>query len=120
MGPAGDIENRTGAAGNIGADFVYRAAPDGYTLLSSPPPPLVVNQNLYPNLAFDPTKFEPIIVMAQVPNALFVNPGKIQASSVAELIDYLKKNPDKVTCRDARQRHHLASHLAAVSICWPG
>src|SRR6202158_632692 len=70
------IENHTGAAGNIGAEFVYRAAPDGYTLLSAPPPPLVINQNLYPQLGFDPTKFEPIIVTAQVPNALMVNPQK--------------------------------------------
>ncbi|HEX3995462.1 MAG TPA: tripartite tricarboxylate transporter substrate-binding protein, partial [Acetobacteraceae bacterium] len=91
------IENRTGAAGNIGADFVYHAAPDGYTLLSCPPPPLVINQNLYPQLGFEPAKFEPIIVMAHVPNALIVNPGKIKASSVPELIDYLEKNPDQVT-----------------------
>ena len=60
------IENRTGAAGNIGADFAYHSAPDGYTLLSSPPPPLVINQNLYPNLTFDPARFEPFNVMAQV------------------------------------------------------
>src|SRR3954469_13021594 len=60
------IENRTGAAGNIGAEAVFRAAPDGYTLLSAPPPPLVINQSLYPKLGFDPAKFEPIIVMAQV------------------------------------------------------
>src|ERR1700742_1428511 len=69
------IENRTGAAGNIGAEAVFRAAPDGYTLLSAPPPPLVINQSLYPKLAFDPAKFEPIIVMAQVPNSLIVNPN---------------------------------------------
>ena len=68
------IENRTGAAGNIGSEQAYHADPDGYTLLSSPPPPLVINHNLYPRLGFDPTKFEPIIVMAQVPNALIVNP----------------------------------------------
>jgi tripartite-type tricarboxylate transporter receptor subunit TctC len=105
------IENRTGAAGNIGAEFVYRAEPDGYTLLSSPPPPLVVNQNLYPNLAFDPAKFEPIIVMAQVPSGLFVNPNKIHASSVAELIDYLKKNPDKVA--SATQGNGTTSHLTS-------
>ena len=46
------IENRTGAGGNIGAEFAYHAAPDGYTLLSSPPPPLVINQNLYPEPRF--------------------------------------------------------------------
>jgi len=55
------IENRTGAAGNIGAEQVYHSPPDGYTLLAAPPPPLVINQNLYPKLGFDPTKFEPIL-----------------------------------------------------------
>jgi tripartite-type tricarboxylate transporter receptor subunit TctC len=105
------IENHSGAAGNIGAELVYRAAPDGYTLLSAPPPPLVVNQNLYPNLAFDPTKFEPIAVAAAVPNALLVNPDKIKANSVAELIDYLKKNPDQVTA--ANQGNGTTSHLTA-------
>jgi tripartite-type tricarboxylate transporter receptor subunit TctC len=40
------VENRTGAAGNIGAEAAYRSPPDGYTLLSAPPPPLVINQNL--------------------------------------------------------------------------
>ena len=105
------IENRTGAAGNIGAELAFRSAPDGYTLLSAPPPPLVINQNLYPKLAFDPTKFEPIIVMAQVPNALLVNPDKIKASSVAELIDYLKKNPGTVTA--ATQGNGTTSHLTS-------
>ena len=93
------IENRTGAGGNIGADFAYRATPDGYTLFSSPPPPLVINQNLYPNLGFDPTKFEPVIVTAHVPNALIVSPKNLRASSVSELIEYLRQNPDKVTAR---------------------
>jgi tripartite-type tricarboxylate transporter receptor subunit TctC len=105
------IENRTGAAGNIGAEFVYNAAPDGYTLLSSPPPPLVINQNLYPKLGFDPGKFEPIIVMAHVPNALIVNPKNLAASSVPELIDYLQRNPDKVTA--ATQGNGTTSHLTA-------
>src|SRR3954447_6400819 len=57
------IENRTGAAGNIGTEQAYHSAADGYTLLSAPPPPLVINQSLYPKLGFDPGKFEPIIVM---------------------------------------------------------
>jgi len=105
------IENRTGAAGNIGADFVYHSDPDGYTLLSSPPPPLVINQNLYPKLGFDPAKFEPVIVMAQVPNALIVNPKNLKASSVPELIDYLQQNPEKVTA--ATQGIGTTSHLTA-------
>jgi tripartite-type tricarboxylate transporter receptor subunit TctC len=105
------VENRTGAAGNIGAEFVYRSAPDGYTLLSAPPPPLVINQNLYPKLGFDPTKFEPIIVTTQVPNALLVNPNNVKASSLAELIDYLHKNPGKVT--SATQGNGTTSHLTS-------
>jgi tripartite-type tricarboxylate transporter receptor subunit TctC len=105
------IENRTGAAGNIGAEVVYRSAPDGYTLLSAPPPPLVINQNLYPTLGFDPTKFEPIIVMAQVPNALIVNPGNVKASNLTELVEYLRKNPGKVT--SATQGNGTTSHLTS-------
>src|ERR1044072_7187896 len=106
------IENRTGAAGNIGAEFVYRATPDGYTLMSSPPPPLVINQSLYPKLGFDPAKFEPIIVMAHVPNALIVNPDKVKAASVAELIEHLRRNPDTVTA--ATQGNGATSHLTAA------
>jgi tripartite-type tricarboxylate transporter receptor subunit TctC len=106
------IENRTGAAGNIGAEQAYRSAPDGYTLLASPPPPLVINQNLYPKLGFDPARFEPIIVMAQVPNALIVNPNNVKASNLAEFIEYLKNNPDKVTC--ATQGNGTTSHLTSA------
>ena len=105
------IENHTGAAGNIGAELAYRAAPDGYTLMSTPPPPLVMNQSLYPKLGFDPAKFEPISVMAQVPSGLIVNPDKIKANNLAELIDYLKKNPGKVTA--ATQGNGTTSHLTA-------
>src|SRR2546426_4106183 len=80
------IENRTGAAGNIGAEAAFKAEPDGYTLLSAPPPPLVINQNLYPKLGYDPLAFEPIIVISRVPNSLVVNPKNIAAKTVPEFI----------------------------------
>ena len=105
------IENHSGAGGNVGAEFVYRAAPDGYTLLSSPPPPLVTNHNLYPKLGFDPLQFEPISVTSHVPSGVFVNPDKIKANTVPELIEYLKQNPDKVTA--ATQGNGTTSHLTS-------
>src|SRR6266581_5212686 len=105
------IENRSGAGGNIGAELAYRSEPDGYTLMSAPPPPLVINQNLYQNLAFDPAQFEPVIVVAQVPNALIVNPNNIAATTVAEFVAYLKANPGKAT--SATQGIGTTSHLTS-------
>src|SRR5499433_4277135 len=105
------IENRTGAAGNIGAEAAYRAEPDGYTLLSAPAPPLVINQNLYPKLAFDPAQFVPIAVMGIVPNALVVNPGKVAAKTVAEFIASAKANPGKLSA--ATQGNGTTSHLTS-------
>jgi len=104
------VENRTGAAGNIGAEAVAKAEPDGYTLLSAPPPPLVINQNLYPKLGFDPSEFLPIVIMARVPNALVVNP-KLPLNSVAEVIAYAKANPGKLT--SATQGNGTTSHLTS-------
>jgi tripartite-type tricarboxylate transporter receptor subunit TctC len=105
------VENRTGAGGNIGAEVVAKADPDGYTLLSAPPGPLVVNQNLYPHLDFDPLQFVPIVVLGRVPNALVVNPSKIKAESVKDFISYAKANPGKVT--DATQGNGTTSHLTS-------
>jgi tripartite-type tricarboxylate transporter receptor subunit TctC len=104
------VENRTGAAGNIGAEAAFRSEPDGYTLLSAPPPPLVINHNLYPKLGFDPREFVPIIIMGRVPNALVVNP-KVAAKNVAELIAYAKANPGKLT--SATQGNGTTSHLTS-------
>ena len=104
------IESRTGAGGNIGADAAFKSEPDGYTLLSTPPPPLVINQNLYPKLGFDPAAFEPIIIMSRVPNALVVNP-KITAKTVPEFIDYARANPGKLT--SATQGNGTTSHLTS-------
>ncbi|MBI4292799.1 MAG: tripartite tricarboxylate transporter substrate binding protein [Betaproteobacteria bacterium] len=90
------IENRPGATGNIGAGIVAKAEPDGYTLLSTAPPPLVVNHNLYSNLGFDPTAFVPISLMAVVPNVL-IGRKELPANSLGELIALSKDKPGQFT-----------------------
>jgi len=104
------IENRSGAGGNVGAEAAYKSEADGYTLLSAPAPPLVINQNLYPKLGFDPLKFEPIAVMGLVPNALLTNPN-FPPKSVAEVIAYAKANPGKII--SATQGNGTTSHLTS-------
>ena len=93
------IENKAGAGGNIGAEAAFHAEPDGYTLLSSPPPPLVINQNLYPRLGFDPSAFMPVSVLGIVPNALVANPRKVAAATVADLIAYARAHPGTISRR---------------------
>jgi tripartite-type tricarboxylate transporter receptor subunit TctC len=106
------IENKPGAGGNIGAEAVANADPDGYTLFASPPPPLVINQNLYPKLGYDPAAFVPITVIGIVPNALVANPNKITATTVPEFIAYARANPGKITA--ANQGNGTTSHLTAA------
>jgi tripartite-type tricarboxylate transporter receptor subunit TctC len=105
------IDNRSGAGGNIGAEVAFKAEPDGYTLLSSPPPPLVINQNLYPKLSFDPLAFEPIIIISRVPNALVVNPKKIAANTIPQFIAYARAHPGQIT--SATQGNGTTSHLTS-------
>lgn len=104
------IENRTGAGGNIGAEVVAKSEPDGYTLLAAPPPPLVINQNLYSKLGFDPMEFSPVAIMGRVPNALEVNP-KLSVQSVTDVIAQARSNPGKLTC--ATQGNGTTSHLTS-------
>jgi tripartite-type tricarboxylate transporter receptor subunit TctC len=106
------IEDRAGASGNIGAEVVAKSDPDGYTLLASPPPPLVINQNLYPQLGFDPLKFVPVVVIGRVPNALVVNPDKITANSVKDFIAYAQANDGNLTA--ATQGNGTTSQLTSA------
>jgi len=104
------IENKPGAAGNIAAEMLFNAEPDGYTLMAAPPPPLSINVSLYPKLNYDPAKFVPITVFSLVPNALMVHPS-VPANSVQELIAYAKANPDKLSY--ASQGNGSTAHLTA-------
>jgi tripartite-type tricarboxylate transporter receptor subunit TctC len=91
------IDNRAGAGGNIGAQMVARAAPDGYTLLMGTVGTHAINQSLYKKMAFDPIKdFAPLTRVALVPNLLVANPSQ-PYKNVKELIAYAKANPGKVT-----------------------
>ena len=100
-------------AGNIGAEAAFKAEPDGYTLLSAPPPPLVVNQTLYPNLPFNPSEFAPVAILARVPNALVVNPARIPEKTVAAFIARAKANPGQLTTATTGNggTQHLTSEM---------
>jgi len=110
LGQPVTVDNRSGAAGNIGAEFVYNSPPDGYTLLAAPPPPLTVNLNLYPKLGYDSTKFVPVTVLAVIPNVLMLHPD-VPLKSVEELIAFAKANPEKLTY--ASQGSGSTAHLTA-------
>jgi tripartite-type tricarboxylate transporter receptor subunit TctC len=90
------IENRPGAAGNLGAEVVFKAAPDGYTLLVTPAGPLTISPHLFPKLGFDPAAFVPVTVLVTIPAVLVVN-SKLPFFTLQDLIAYAKANPGKIT-----------------------
>src|SRR5262249_3326885 len=89
------VENRLGASGNLGAEAVAQAEPDGYTLLAAQPGPLTTNVVMYKKLNFDPTAFEPLAIMTSIPNTLALRLD-LSAASVAELSAYAKATPGKL------------------------
>ncbi len=105
------IENRGGAGGNLGAEAVYVAEPDGYTLLATQPAPITSNIALYKKLNFDPVALEPVAVMSKFPNVLLVRQD-FPAKTAQEFLAYVKANPGKVTY--ASQGPGTTSHLTAA------
>ncbi|MFL6796641.1 MAG: Bug family tripartite tricarboxylate transporter substrate binding protein [Xanthobacteraceae bacterium] len=110
LGQSFIIENRGGGGGNIGAEAVYNADPDGYTLLGSQPAPITSNIALYKKLSFDPVALEPVAVMTRFPNVLLVRNG-FPAKTAQEFVAYVKANPGKVNY--ASQGAGTTSHLTA-------
>jgi tripartite-type tricarboxylate transporter receptor subunit TctC len=110
------VENRAGAGGNLGAAAVAKAAPDGYTFLIGTVSTHAINPFLYSKLPYDTAKdFQPVSLIARLPNILVVHPS-LPANNVAELIAYLKANPDKLSygSSGAGTSIHLAAELFKI------
>jgi tripartite-type tricarboxylate transporter receptor subunit TctC len=107
------VENISGGGMVVGATQVYRAAPDGYTLMVSPPSPITLNHLLYRDLAYDPSQFVPVALLARVANALVIR-NDLAAANVGELIAYAAANPGKLTY--GSQGAGSTAHLSASQL----
>ncbi len=110
LGQSVIIDNKPGAAGNIAAEILYNAEPDGYLIMSAPPPSLTINISLYQKLNYNPANFVPITIIASVPNALIVHPS-LPVNNVKEFIAYAKDRPGALTY--ASQGSGSTAHLTA-------
>jgi len=107
------VENKAGATGNVGADFVAKAPADGYTLLLTDLSVLSINQSVFASMPYDGIKdFSPVIMVSYSPHALGVHPS-VPVNSVKELIDYAKANPGKLNF--AISGTGGAPHLAGIA-----
>ena len=90
------VENKTGANGNVGADFVAKSAPDGYTLLLTDLGGLVISASVYPQLPFNPAKdFSAVVMVSYSPHVLAVHPS-VGVKDVRELVAKAKAQPGKL------------------------
>ncbi len=107
------VDNKPGAAGAVGATYVAKARPDGYTLFGGTISTHAINASLYKNLGYDPVRdFEPVALIAMLPNVLIVSPT-LGVNSVAELVALLKKDPSKrsFASSGAGTSTHLAGEM---------
>ena len=104
------VENKPGVSGSLAAETVYKAEPDGYTLLASQPAPITTAPFLYKSLNYTPAELIPVAIMSHVPNVVLVRKD-FPAKSVAELIAYAKANPGKINY--ASQGIGTTSHTTA-------
>ncbi len=108
------VENKPGAGGNIGADFVAKAAPDGHTLVMGAVATHAINPALFPKLPYDPVRdFAPVTLVASVPNVLVLNSeraAQIGIRSVQDLLGYARAHPGRLNF--ASGGNGSAGHLA--------
>jgi tripartite-type tricarboxylate transporter receptor subunit TctC len=91
------VDNRAGAAGNIGAMAAAKASPDGYTILMAGAASLALNKFMFSNMPYDPeTELTPIVILSRLPHIFVVN-AKVEAKTLKELVDYAKANPGKLS-----------------------
>ena len=109
------VDNRAGAAGNIGFDWVAHQPADGYVVLLAPASNLTVQPALFKNLPYDLERdFAPVSLLVQTPQVLLVHPG-VPVASVKELVEYSKKNPAKVNYGVTLGAYsHLAGEMLAA------
>lgn len=108
-GQAVVVENKPGAAGNLGVDFAAKSAPDGYTLVVVPTGNIAVNSALFPNLPYKASDLAPVTLMATVENVLVVNPG-VPAKNLQELVALARAKPGSLSFASpgAGSQAHLA------------
>ena len=107
------VENRAGAGGNLGADYVAKSAADGHTLLMGAIATHAINPALYPNFPYDPVRdFRHIVLVVQVPNVLVVN-NELPVRSVQDLVALAKEKPGRLdfASGSAGSTGHLAGEL---------
>ena len=110
------VDNRAGAGGNIGAEMVAKAPPDGYTLFMGTSGPIAINISLYPKLGYDPVRdFAPVILAASAPFVVVVHPS-LPASNIKQLIALAKAKPGQLNYGQVPgAAAHLASELFRMS-----